>query len=148
MCLTGTATYRSDMDFTKILLLVLLLHFIADFNLQIGAKLHDMKQKMWWSRQYKRLKMEANDTRQYRNDYKCALFIHALVWSLVTFAPLVYFTKNSYGYLAMIVVNTIVHAKIDDAKANEYILNLIEDQVMHLIQIVLTVVLWYRCAQC
>ena len=133
------------MDLTMTMLLVLLLHFIADFNLQIGARLNDMKQKDWWGRQFKKLKMEACDTKRYRYDYVCALIIHSFVWSIVTFAPLILCMRNTVGILAVVGLNTLVHAKIDDAKANEHLLNLIKDQVMHLLQIILTVALWYWC---
>ena len=34
-------------EMLKLVLLVLLLHFYSDFNLQIGAKLDGMKQKIW-----------------------------------------------------------------------------------------------------
>ena len=135
-------------EILKLALLVLLLHFYSDFNLQIGAKLDSMKQKIWWRRQFNKLKMDAVDAKRYRYDFKCALLIHALVWSILTFAPLIYFTKNVVGILAIVVVNALTHAWIDDVKANEYVLNLIEDQVMHIIQIALTVFLWYKCTQC
>ncbi len=135
-------------EMLKLVLLILLLHFYSDFNLQIGAKLDGMKQKIWWRRQFKKLKMDAVDAKHYGYDFKCALLIHAFVWSILTFAPLIYLTKSVVGILAIVVVNALLHAKIDNAKANEYFLNLIEDQAMHLIQIALTVFLWYRGTQC
>lgn len=135
-------------EMLKLVLLVLLLHFYSDFNLQIGAKLDGMKQKIWWRRQFKKLKIDAVDAKRYRYDFKCALLIHAFVWSILTFAPLIYFTKSVVGILAIVVVNALMHAKIDDVKANEYLLNLIEDQVMHIVQIAGTLFLWYRCTQC
>ena len=124
----------------KLFILVLLLHFIADFNLQIGAKLHDMKQKSWWKEQLK--SVSAYEARNYRHDWICALFIHSFVWSVVTFLPLI-FRVNTAGAVACVVVNTIVHAYIDNAKANGRVLNLIEDQVGHLIQIIVTVCAMY-----
>lgn len=135
-------------EMLKLVLLIILLHFYSDFNLQIGAKLDGMKQKIWWRRQFKKLKMDAVDAKHYGHDFKCALLIHAFVWSILTFAPIIYLTKSVVGILAIVVVNALLHAKIDDVKANEYVLNLIEDQVMHLIQIALTVFLWYRGTQC
>ena len=135
-------------EMLKLVLLVLLLHFYSDFNLQIGAKLDSMKQKIWWRRQFKKLKMDDVDAKHYGYDFKCALLIHAFVWSILTFAPLIYFTKSVAGILAMVAANTLIHAKIDDVKANEYLLNLIEDQAMHIVQIAGTLFLWYRCTQC
>lgn len=135
-------------EILKLALLVLLLHFYSDFNLQIGAKLDGMKQKIWWRRQFKKLKMDAVDAKWYSYDFKCALLIHAFVWSVLTFAPLIYLTKSVVGILVMVAANALIHAKIDDVKANEYLLNLIEDQVMHIVQIAGTLFLWYRCTQC
>ena len=135
-------------EMLKLVLLVLLLHFYSDFNLQIGAKLDGMKQKIWWRRQFKKLKMDEVDAKHYGYDFKCALLIHAFVWSILTFAPLIYFTKSVAGILVMVAANALIHAKIDDVKANEYLPNLIEDQVMHIVQIAGTLFLWYRCTQC
>jgi hypothetical protein len=44
-------------------------------------------------------------------------------------------------FLWAIVGNTIIHAIVDDLKANRNKLNLIQDQLLHLAQIVITATL-------
>ena len=41
-------------------------------------------------------------------------------------------------YLIMFVLNCIFHAIVDHMKANLYLINLVQDQIMHIIQIILT----------
>ena len=59
---------------------------------------------------------------------------HALYWSIFICAPF----YASKWFLAAIVLNTIVHAIVDDLKANRMKLNLIQDQLLHLGQILAT----------
>ena len=127
-------------DMTKLVLLTLVLHFIADFNLQIGAKLNDMKQKRWWRDELRKNGIFNTDTCIYRNDWLCALLIHSFVWSVITFAPLIYMTSNVAIILMIVLCNTIVHARIDHIKANMELCNLVVDQLLHLVQIAGTLV--------
>lgn len=136
------------MEFTKLIMLMFLLHILADFNLQFGGKLNNMKQQSWWRDQFEKLHVGKEDRMRYRNDFVCALILHSLEWSIVTFAPIIFLTKSVLGIVSIVVLNALVHAKVDDAKANGRVLNLVEDQAIHLIQIAVTAVLWYRCTQC
>ena len=43
----------------------------------------------------------------------------------------------------LIFFNTIFHALIDDLKANRFAINLIQDQVAHILQIIMTIFLIY-----
>lgn len=43
-------------------------------------------------------------------------------------------------FYVVLIINTIVHAIVDHAKANLGVLNLIEDQAIHMVQIVITLV--------
>lgn len=124
----------------KIVVLTIVLHFISDFNLQIGAKLHDMKQRAWWKAQL--AKFDKADTSRYRHDWVCALLIHSFVWSAITFAPILWAMESVVGIAICLLANTAVHAWIDHAKANEYALSLVEDQVLHFIQIAMTLWAW------
>ena len=45
---------------------------------------------------------------------------------------------DSRLFLAAIAVNTLVHAVVDDLKANRMKINLIADQLLHLSQILVT----------
>ena len=71
---------------------------------------------------------------KYKNDYKAALFCHALYWSIFICAP---FFASSWFFVA-VVLNTVVHAIVDDLKANQFKINLIQDQLLHLGQILIT----------
>ena len=124
----------------KIVVLTLVLHFISDFNLQIGAKLHDMKQRAWWKAQLE--KLDKTDTRKYRHDWVCALLIHSFVWSAITFAPMLWITESGLGIVLCLLVNTGLHALIDHAKANKLVLSLVEDQMLHVAQIGMTLLAW------
>lgn len=122
-------------DMTKLVLLTLVLHFIADFNLQIGAKLNDMKQKRWWKEELNKNGIFNTETCMYRNDWLCALLIHSFVWAVITFSPLICMTSNVVVILTIVLCNTIVHARIDHIKANMGLCSLVVDQLLHLVQI-------------
>jgi hypothetical protein len=100
---------------------------IADYTLQ--GWLADGKQKRWWQKCF-----EGRMPDKYRNDYKAALVCHALYWSIFVCAP---FYAHPW-LLYMVIANTVVHAVVDDLKANALKINLIQDQVLHLAQILMT----------
>lgn len=114
----------------KLILLMILGHMIADYTLQ-GCLAH-MKQKSWWTEIMHDVKPERRH--KYRHDYIVALVCHALYWSLITFLPL----YNSPMWAYAVIVNTVLHAVIDDLKANRNAINLCHDQLLHLAQIVAT----------
>lgn len=121
----------------KLFLICLLLHLFADFTLQ--GCLASMKQKEWWEKLFK----NEEEHQKYRNDYKCALYCHSIYWTLVTFAPILFFSEISTETISIIFfTNMIVHYMIDDLKANLYRINLCTDQMMHVVQIAITVILF------
>lgn len=127
----------------KLFLLMVLLHFIADFTLQ--GWFANGKQAMWWREQCAdECNMEFERRwKKYRNDYKCALIEHSLYWTLITFAPLIFFTASSWWALTLFVTgHTVSHAWIDDRKANKLEINLIQDQIFHFIQIAATAIVY------
>ena len=115
------------MTWQVILVLMLLGHLVADYTLQ--GWLADGKQESWWE---KVCGGEIPD--KYKNDYIAALYCHALYWSILVCAP---FYSSSH-FLSAIVLNTGVHAIVDDLKANQKRINLVQDQLIHLGQILLT----------
>lgn len=118
----------------KLFLLMLLLHFIADYTLQ--GCLANMKQKSWWVEQWHK---HGFDFEKYKYDYVCSLICHALHQTLITFAPIIFFSDLSdIGITAVAFGNTAIHAIIDHAKANKFKINLIVDQLLHLAQILIT----------
>ena len=114
-----------------VLVMMILLHFIADYTLQ--GWLAQGKQKTYWQPYDKK----------YKYDYVPALICHSLYWSILITAPILYYSWSYMNwYWIVIPVNAILHYIIDDLKANKLKINLITDQLLHLIQIVLTWVGW------
>ena len=118
------------MTWQVILVLMLLGHLVADYTLQ--GWLADGKQKSWWRKIFGGHENAVPD--KYRFDYIAALVCHALYWSIFICAP---FFASSW-FLVAVVLNTVVHAIVDDLKANKFKINLIQDQLLHLGQILLT----------
>ena len=122
----------------KIALLIFMLfaHIFNDYYLQGWLAL--AKTKNWW-------KKNAPD-KLYSKDYIMALFCHSLSWSIMIFLPvLIYSLINNINlnwfYLAL-PINLIIHAIVDDLKANKFKINLIVDQSIHFIQIIITWVIF------
>ena len=111
-----------------VFLIMILLHIIDDFVLQ-PICLSKLKQKSFWEPYVK-------DDEKYKFDYKVALVIHALSWSIMIHLPLMAIGVSEYGILFSVILNTIIHAWVDDEKANKLNITLFEDQIMHLGQIV------------
>ena len=118
--------------FIKILLFMILLHIIDDFVLQ-PISLSNLKQKKWWKKQ-------EGYSDKYKDDYKVALAIHSISWSIMVHIPLV-IVFPSLGQLVLLIsfmVNAVIHYYIDDLKANKLKINLFEDQMVHFWQICTT----------
>ncbi|MDD3172190.1 MAG: DUF3307 domain-containing protein [Herbinix sp.] len=106
-----------------------------------------MKCKSWWYGEINKLPTKSwseqqENKRLYKNDYKCALFVHSLSWTLSIMLPLAYFINFNLNieYNLLLVFNILTHMFIDNLKANKLKINLITDQSIHLIQIITT---WY-----
>ena len=121
----------------KILILMFFCHLIDDFVLQ--GKFTYLKQRTWW---IKACNDDGLPFDKYKNDYRMALFEHSLEWSIAIMLPII-FLCNVSGWilLAAVVINTIIHYIVDNAKANQLRLNLIQDQLIHFIQIIVTCIL-------
>ena len=114
----------------KLLLLMVLMHIVDDYYLQ--GKLALMKQKSWWEKQegYKSL---------YKDDYKMALLMHSMSWSIMILLPAIFILNtNQYALLAIFIINTFIHYHIDDLKANKLKINLMFDQTIHIMQVITT----------
>lgn len=116
-----------------IILCMIFCHIIADYNLQ--GWLASAKQKSYWEK-------NAPD-QMYKHDYICALVMHSFSWTFMIMLPLIYvvdFKVNPF-LLFMFVSNVLMHAIIDDLKANKKWINLWQDQLIHIYQIVVTALL-------
>ena len=117
-----------------IILCMMFCHIIADYNLQ--GWLASAKQKSYWEK-------NAPD-QMYKHDYICALVMHSFSWTFMIMLPLMYavgFKVNPF-LLFLFVINILIHAIIDDLKANEKCINLWQDQLIHMCQIAMTAVLY------
>lgn len=118
-------------DVLFVQVLMLLGHMVADYTLQ--GWLAQGKQKEWW---------EKNAPSQlYKNDYKCALLCHSFYWAAVTFLPILLLGMSDAikaSYVGAVAVNTPLHYWVDDLKANKRSISLCTDQLAHLTQIVVT----------
>lgn len=121
--------------FLRLVFIMLFLHTIADYNLQ--GILASMKQKKWWSDIYK---VDIDNTK-YKNDYKMALFMHSFAWSFIICLPFLFYKTDLY-FVIVTVINTFIHYNIDNMKANKLTINLIQDQCFHMIQIIITALVY------
>ena len=125
--------------FLKVFLLMVLCHIIDDFVFQ-PVCLSNLKQKNYWERLCK----DANvDIEKYKNDYIAALIIHAFSWSIMIMLTVMFLvpTISCIALIGCIIINGLVHAYVDDLKANKFELNLVEDQLIHFIQIFITFII-------
>ena len=113
-----------------ILLCMIFCHIVDDYYLQ--GWLSQAKQKKYW-------KDNAPD-KMYKYDYIWALMMHGFSWTFMIMLPIaVAMNFNiTYIYVILFINNVLGHAIIDNAKANNKCINLIQDQTMHMIQIILT----------
>ena len=118
----------------KIALLIFMIfaHITDDYYLQ--GWLASAKTKNWWEKNA--------PNKLYSKDYIMALFCHSLSWSIMVFLPiLIYSLYNQIDlnwFYLILPINLIIHAVIDDLKANKFKINLIIDQSIHFMQIFIT----------
>ena len=113
-----------------ILICMLFCHVVDDYYLQ--GWLASTKQKEWWE------KNAPNPL--YRYDYLMALFLHGFSWAFMITLPIlinsILFGGNYHPLLLL--GNALIHSYIDNEKANKKSINLITDQLLHIIQIITT----------
>ena len=109
-----------------ILLSMIFCHIVDDYYLQ--GILASMKQKLWWQKQ-------ENYSDKYKYDYIIALIMHAFSWAFMIMVPLIITGASEIAITVSIVINATIHAIIDNLKANKKKINLVQDQISHLLQI-------------
>ena len=116
-----------------VLLSMIFCHIIDDYYLQ--GLLASLKQKSWWEK-------NAPD-KLYKNDYIMALIMHSLSWSFIIMLPLAAYNSFNIGwsFIVIFIINALIHGIVDNLKANVKKINLIQDQTIHIIQIILTFVI-------
>ena len=129
--------------FWILLMLCIYMHVIDDFVLQKPC-LCDLKQKSWWEKQIG----YGFSRSDYSHDYIMALFMHSVEWAIGMLLPMFLWTAykgipfDSLFFWTACCVNTVIHAFVDNMKANDLAINLIEDQITHLVQIVVTLTIF------
>lgn len=113
-----------------VLILMIFCHIVDDYYLQ--GWLASAKQKQWW-------KDNAPD-KLYRFDYIWALLMHSFSWSFMIMLPIAISQGFDINWVfgLMLVINTAVHAFVDNLKANVEVINLWVDQSIHMLQIIYT----------
>lgn len=123
-----------------ILIFMIFFHIVDDYRLQ--GILSSMKQIKWWKDQCNELGVDYN---LYKYDYIVALICHSFSWSFMIMLPILVYNWGNLtllNYWYILIFNIIVHAIIDNEKANKFRINLVVDQLFHLIQIILS---WVAC---
>lgn len=119
----------------KIVFGMLMGHILSDFWLQ-PICLSQMKCKSWWIKE-----CEKNNVsfKEYQSDYIVALIMHSISWAIMILSPFVFFMDvDELLLLKLFLINTGVHAFVDDLKANRYKINLWTDQFIHIWQMLIT----------
>ena len=112
---------------------MLFLHIYDDFRAQ--GIMASMKQKVWWH--------ENAPEEKYSKDYLMALFEHAFSWAFTITIPwlvMAFVTMKPAYFVLLIVfyiVNTVIHGIVDNEKANNFTINLVQDQAFHFLQIII-----------
>lgn len=114
-----------------ILLSMLFCHIVDDYYLQ--GWLASAKQKKYWQEL-------PNYTDMYKHDYIVALIMHSMSWAFMVMLPIAVMNRFDVGigFFVLYAVNVFLHALIDDAKANRFVFNLVQDQLFHIAQIIVT----------
>ena len=123
------------------LFFMIFMHIVDDYYMQ--GILANLKQKSWWIKNAPKEKLPL-----YKNDYIVALACHAFSWSFMIHIPTLLYVYKIVSYSdtdlinieICIVIMAIVHAIVDNEKANRYRINLVTDQFIHFMQICFS---WY-----
>ena len=123
------------MNYIFVVLLMFFFHIVDDYYLQ--GWLAYAKQKKYWE--------ENAPQSMYKYDYIWALLMHSFSWAFMVMLPVAYLRAFNVDalFILMLGVNVTIHAITDDAKANKRVINLWEDQLIHMAQIVTTAVVFY-----
>lgn len=124
------------MSYFFVFLWMVFFHIIDDYVLQAPC-LSSLKQKSWW-------KESAPDT-MYKHDYIWALIMHSFSWAFMVMLPIAYVQQfdASYKFAIIFAFNVAIHAFVDNMKANWKMINLWQDQAVHLLQIGMTFLLLF-----
>lgn len=117
-----------------VVLLMIFCHIVDDYYLQ--GWLASAKQKKYW--------VENAPGEMYKYDYVWALFMHSFSWTFMIMLPIAIVNCFDLGiaFLIAFMINMVMHAFVDDLKANKLKINLWVDQIIHLCQIAITALIF------
>ena len=115
----------------KIFIAMVLLHLLDDFWLQ-PTLLNKLKQKTYW---------DGYRESRYRNDWIAGLICHAVEWSSMIMLPWLFVECNEWLLVGLWIMNAVIHGVVDHLKCNVGVISLNLDQIIHLVQIVISFVL-------
>lgn len=115
-------------------IMMIFMHILDDFFLQ-SAFLANGKQKSWW--------LDNTNDPRYEDDYIPCLIMHGMSWAFCIMLPIALYYKLNVSviFVAIWAVNAVVHSVVDDVKANVKTINLIQDQMIHMVQLIVTYIL-------
>ena len=122
------------MKYILLFLSMLFCHIIADYNLQ--GWLATAKQKDWW--------IKNSPESLYKNDYVMALIEHGFSWAFMIHIPIIIYSKIfnisiiPQWFITIFAINLVIHIITDNEKANNKRINLVQDQIIHFLQIIIT----------
>lgn len=111
----------------KLFLLMALMEVFADACLQYKLSHYKRKENCTSFKGWK------------KNVWVPTLFLHALIVSMFMLTPALLLTNVKTPVLVVLLIgNTIIHALIDNEKANHHALTNIEDRFLHEVQVILS----------
>lgn len=126
------------MKYIILFLSMLFCHIVDDYYLQ--GWLASAKQKDWWRK-------NAPES-IYKNDYMMTLAEHAFSWAFMIHLPIIVYSMifnisiMPQWFVIIFTINWGIHAITDDEKANQKNINLIQDQIIHFLQIIATYIFY------
>ena len=116
----------------KLMLLFVMIfcHIVNDYYLQ--GWLASAKQKLWWEKNA--------PGEMYKHDYLAALFMHSFSWTfMIMLVPTIYvLLVGGIWSPITFITNLVIHMVVNDLKANRKKINLVQDQSIHMVQILAT----------
>ena len=129
----------SNIHFSFVLIFMIACHIIYTYKGKKSILL--LKQKSWW---------KENHSSFYINSYKVVLMEQAFLWSFIIHLPIVWHIfyydgyYNTIPFLLSVFINCIIYTIVDDLKINKKLINFVQEQSIHFIQIIITWVV-YSC---
>jgi len=117
---------------------MLFFHIVADYNLQ--GILGQMKTVRFWKDLKEQESKRQDGFKISKKDWLMPMLEHCFMWSFIVHLPImIFYTINPITILVSIIIHTCFHFLIDSLKANTNDINLIADQIFHMVQIIVII---------